>query len=201
MSVAAIPMPSPILGDFTADALLAEPYDKGYELEDGLLVEMKVSVESSWVAGEIFGRLRDVCRAEQLGWVFPEGTSYQCFPDHPNRVRKPDVSFIRSGRIPGEKLTAGHLKLAPDLVVEVLSPNDLIYRVDRKVRQYFEVGVQLVWVVNPDARTIVAHLPDGAARVYTDSQEIPAAPVLPTLRFRVADVFPPQAAGVASDAE
>ncbi len=194
MTVAEAPIQSSIRGNFTADALLSEPYNKGFELEDGHLVELKVSTESSWIAGEIYRLIANLSRTEHLGWAFPEGTSYQCFPAHLNRVRRPDVSYIRFGRIPGEKLPSGHLAIAPDLAIEVLSPNDLIFRVERKVRQYFEAGVQQLWVVNPDTRRIRVHHPDGSARDYTETQEITAAPVLPTLRFKVADVFPPQPA-------
>ena len=68
--------------------------------------------------------------------VLPEGTSYQCFPAAPEKVRRPDTSFIRLGRLPGEELPEGHLRIAPDLAVEVVSPNDKEENLTIKVANY-----------------------------------------------------------------
>jgi Uma2 family endonuclease len=51
---------------------------------------------------------------------------------------------------PSEQLPEGHTRIAPDLAAEVMSPNDLAYEVDRKVKEYLAAGVRLVWVINPD---------------------------------------------------
>src|SRR6516164_2607030 len=98
------------------------------------------------------------CRPKTLGWVFPEGTSYQCFSDAPGKVRKPDVSFIRLERLSAEEAAArGHARIAPELAVEVVSPNDLYEEVDEKVEEWLAAGVQLVWVVSPRLRTVTVH--------------------------------------------
>ena len=64
-------------------------------------------------------------------------------------VRKPDVSFIRAGCLPGDVLPSGILRIAPDLAVEVVSPNDLAPELDEKLEDYQKAGVCLVWVVIP----------------------------------------------------
>ena len=64
----------------------------GYELVDGELVERKTGFESSIVGGNLFRLLANHCAANGLGMVLPADASYQCFPDAPNKVRKPDVS-------------------------------------------------------------------------------------------------------------
>src|SRR5262245_27107997 len=79
---------------YTPDDLLRMPDGDRYELVDGNLVERKMSFWSSFVAGELHARLRNHCREHQLGWVVPEGTSYQCFRDEAMRVRRADVSFL-----------------------------------------------------------------------------------------------------------
>ena len=89
---------------FTPEELLAMPDGKNYELVDGHLVERKVSTLSSWVAGRLHRYLDEFCDNQHRGWAFPEGTGYQCFPDAPAKVRKPDVSFIRSERLPANCL-------------------------------------------------------------------------------------------------
>src|SRR5260370_40641018 len=83
----------------TPEDLLTLPDGELYELIDGQLVEKAMSTWSNYVAGVIFSLLQDFCRPRSLGWVFPEGTTYQCFPNHPLMVRKADVSFLRLERL------------------------------------------------------------------------------------------------------
>ena len=77
---------------YTPEDLLSMPDGDHYELVDGRLVERKMSLWSSYVAGVIFRMLDLFCRENRLGWVLPEGTSYQCFPALPSRVRRADRS-------------------------------------------------------------------------------------------------------------
>src|SRR5689334_14848467 len=98
--------------------LLAMPDGKDYELDDGVLVERNVSRVSSLVALEIGRLLGNHCMPGGLAWVFGSDLGYQCFPGHPNKVRKPDVSIILRDRLPAEELEEGFSTLAPDLAVE-----------------------------------------------------------------------------------
>jgi Uma2 family endonuclease len=101
------------------------------------------------------------------------------------------VSFIRHGRLPGERIPRGDILITPDLAVEVVSPNDLYNEVDVKVSEYLDVGVSLVWVVNPEARTACVYRPGGTARRLRENDEIDGGDVLPGFRCRVAEFFPP----------
>src|SRR5262245_18069411 len=107
----------------TPEDLLRMPDEgKGYELVRGELKELEMSKESSHVAGEIYLRIKLHSNAHQPGWVFPEGTSYRCFPDDQTQVRRPDTSFIRLDRMTADRYREeGHCLIAPDLVVEVIS--------------------------------------------------------------------------------
>ena len=142
---------------FTPEDLLSLPDAVDYELVDGNLVERKMGSESSVIAGIILTILSNFIRGKRMGCVAGADCSYQCFPDAPNKVRKPDVSFVRSGRLPGDKSPTGHTKIAPDLAVEVLSPNDNASEIDDKIVEYLAAGVKLVWVVNPTSRTVRVH--------------------------------------------
>lgn len=62
--------------------------------------------------------------------------------------------YVGNSRLPGGKYPEGDLFLAPDLVVEVLSPGNTGLEVDEKLAEYLAAGVALVWIVNPDRRTI-----------------------------------------------
>lgn len=174
----------------TPEDLLRLPDGKLYELVDGYPVEKKMGAESAWIGGELLAVLRNFCREHNLGNVFPADVGFQCFPFAPNLVRKPDVSFVRRGRFPGGVLPSGNARLAPDLAVEVVSPNDTYYEVEQKVHDYLRAGVLLVWVVNPATRTVRIHRPGGALSDLEGQQDLTGENVLPGFRCLVADLFP-----------
>jgi Uma2 family endonuclease len=177
---------------YTPQDLLTMPGGEFYELVDGRLVERKLSTWSSYVAGVIYGLLDPFCRQNRLGWVLPEGTSFQCFPALPGRVRRADVSFIRSQRLSlAQATTEGHCPIAPDLAVEVISPNDTAYEIDEKVREFLDAGVPLVWVVNPEQRTVEIHRRNGPGAILRESDEISGEDVVPGFRCRVGDFTQP----------
>jgi Uma2 family endonuclease len=176
---------------YTPEDLLRLPDGNRYELVDGRLVEHNMGYLSSWIAGTIHALLWTFCRAQNLGWVAPPGAGFQCFPGARNLVRRPDVSFIRRGRLPDERLPEGHVRIAPDLAVEVVSPNDTYYEVEGKVRDYLTAGVPLVWVVNPQTRTVRIHRANGSLADVRESEELTGEDVVPGYRCRVGEFFPP----------
>jgi Uma2 family endonuclease len=127
-----------------------------------------------------------------LGWVLPEGTAYQCFPDAPEKVRKPDTSFVSKERIPLDRaFDKGFIRVAPDLAAEVISPNDIAYEVDEKVQAFLRAGTRLVWVINPDARTVQVHRQSDRGVILRESDELTGEEVLPGFRCRVSELFVP----------
>jgi Uma2 family endonuclease len=175
---------------YTADEFLALPDRDRYELVDGYLVKQNVSALSSLVAFELGGRIRDHCRAHTPAWIFGADCGYQCFPGHPRKVRKPDVSLIHHERLTAEQLEEGVLTLPPDLAVEVVSPNDLAYEIEVKVQEYLEAGVRLVWVVYPPSRTVHIRRGDGTSAVVASTDDLEGEDVVPGFRCRVGDLFP-----------
>jgi Uma2 family endonuclease len=183
---------------YTPEELLAMPDEKNYELVDGQLVERTMSTLSSWVGGELYFLMRQFCQANPLGWVFPADNGYQCFPDAPRKVRKPDVSFVRRERLPENASSTGYMTIAPDLAVEVLSPNDLAWEIDYKVVEYLGAGVRLVWVVHPVSRAVAVHRLGGPVSWLREEDEITGEDVVPGFSRRVAAIFPPWATEMAS---
>lgn len=162
---------------------------KGYELVDGRLQELNVSAKSSRVGAEFVFLLMLYSRTHQPGWVFQSDASFQCFPDDPNRVRRADAAFIALDRFTAEQYEAeGHITVCPDLVVEVISPNDLAAELNRKTEEWLQAGARLVWVIDPDAKLVYVHRPDGAADLR-ESDTLTGEPVLPGFSCRVADLF------------
>jgi len=82
----------------------------------------------------------------------------------PGLVRLPDVSFVSRQRLPGGKVPREPIPdLAPDLAVEIISQGSTPQEMERKLREYFEAGVKLVWYVYPQTRTV---------RVYTGPERV-----------------------------
>ncbi len=175
----------------TAEDLLALPDAERFELVDGQLVERPMSLGSSWVAGEIFGRLREYGNKSNHGWAFPDGTSYQCFREDREKVRRPDASYILRSRLPNGPTGHGHCRICPDLAVEIVSPSDIYYEIENKVDEYFSAGVKQVWIVSPYSRTIVVYSASNAAIHLLADDRLTGGELLSGFDCRVADLFPP----------
>ncbi len=178
----------------TPDDLLAMPDEKDYELVDGRLVERKMGAISSWIGGELFFYIRLYLKDHPIGTLWTSDSGYQCFPENPSKVRRPDVSFIKNGRLPGDQIPRGWVQIAPDLAVEVVSPHDLASEVDEKVMEYLRAGVSLVWVINPDVRVVRVHRADFTSAFLTENDNLQGEDVLPGFACRVGALFPPNAA-------
>jgi Uma2 family endonuclease len=186
-------LPPPVL---TADDLLRLPNGDAYELVDGRLVEKQMGAESSYLGGRLARLLAAFSEKPFLGWIFPADASYQMLPQRPNLVRKPDVSFVCAGRFPEETLPQGHIRLVPDLVVEVVSPNDTFYEVAEKLAEYRLAGVRLVWLVVPLTRTVQIRRLDGSLAEVGEEGELVGEDVIPGFRCSVRELFQsPAAAG------
>ncbi len=176
---------------YTPDDLLAMPDRDLYELVDGDLVELNVSKLSSLAASRLNRRLGDFCEPNDVAWVFGADCGYQCFPDRPNLLRKPDVSVILCERMPLDQLEEdGWTRIAPDIAVEVVSPNDTAYEVDQKVMEYLSAGVRRVWVVNPEVRIVHVSRGDGSVSRLQEADELTGEDVLPGFSCRIGDLFP-----------
>ena len=118
-------------------------------------------------------------RANHLGLVFTEGCGYQAFPSEPKRVRFPDVSFVARGRLPNDEPPDGHMRIPPDLEVEVVSPNDLAVDLEARVSDYLAVGVRLLWIIYPGSRSVWIVRHDGTAARLIEAQELSGEDLIP----------------------
>jgi Uma2 family endonuclease len=172
---------------YTPEDLLA--LGDGYELIDGRLVEKAMGLEASAVAVNVLTLLRSHVRAHALGHVFDSEAGYQIFPEQPNRVRKPDGSFIARGRLPNDRPVRGHARIPPDLAMEVVSPNDLAEEVNTKVMEFLAVGVRLLWVIYPATKTIHVFRRGGGAAYLTAADELSGEDVVEGFACRVEELF------------
>ena len=146
---------------------------------------------TSHIHGRIEGRfyrlLSDHVEPRKLGQVMV-GEVGIYIRRNPDTIRAADVLYISNDRY-AQLRSASYLDVAPELVVEVLSPDDSWQAVMRKLADYFSIGVKLVWVADPDARTIYAYRSVTEATQFKEGDTLTAPEVLPGLAVPVAEVF------------
>ena len=123
----------------------------------------------------------------RLGEVFSAETGFRIERD-PDTVRAPDVAFIAADRLP-DPPPRGYADTAPDLVVEVNSPDDRPREVSEKVRMWLSAGVKQVWLVDPATRTVQVCHPDGRCETFDDQQVLEGGDLLPGFSIAIADLF------------
>jgi len=136
---------------WTDDELMSLPDGNRYELINGELVDMGNSgALHGYVCSILVMALMNYILPRKLGIVLDSSTA---FAMKNGNKRSPDISFVSKAKLQGlEELPDGFLDGAPDLAIEVLSPNNTIAEihqlVDQRVVEYFENGSRLVWVIN-----------------------------------------------------
>jgi Uma2 family endonuclease len=171
----------------TEDDLRAMPEDgRKYELVDGQIVVSPAGYRHGLVSVRLSARLASFAESQGLGDVLDSSTGFR-LPG--GNVRSPDVAFVRAGRVDVATLPDGYPPLVPDLVVEVLSPEDRPRALLDKVGEYLQAGVRLVWVVDPRSMRAAIY------RSLTDVREIDAdgfldgEDVLPMFRCALRDIL------------
>lgn len=163
--------------------------DERVELIDGVVVPMPPA--SDWptsVTATITILLGMHVRPRQLGRIYSAEAGFVLFPNR-ETVRVPDVAFVRAERMPEGAARWHFPRLAPDLAVEVLSPTDRDRDVRAKVAMYLEAGVPLVWLVDPDAQTVMVLAVGQELVTLTVADTLDGGSVLPEFRIEVAEIF------------
>jgi Uma2 family endonuclease len=139
------------------------------------------------VSMNVAGHIWMYARHQRRGYVTTNdaGTLLERDPD---TVRAPDVAYFTDARKYGE-LHPKYGEEPPVLAVEVLSPNDRVNRVLRKVDDYLDNGVRLVWLIDPEDRTVRIYRPGQPSQTITAEQEIDGGEALPGFRAAIRDFF------------
>ena len=182
-------MTAPTAGPTTAEELLAHHLpNKRTELVRGrLVVREPAGYEHGRVAARVLGRLAAHVYATACGELLAAETGFT-LQRAPDTVRAPDVAFIRAGRAPARG-TRGFPELAPDLAVEVRSPEDRRAEVAEKVADWIAAGTALVWVVDPEARTVVVHAAGESPCTLLESDTLRGGDLLPGFEVPVRELF------------
>jgi len=141
------------------------------------------------VQGNLSGLLQQFVRQHRLGRVFNDGVGFELIA-LPRTVRNPDLSFVRSDRLPpGGIRRRGFLKMAPDLSVEVLSPDESAAELQEKIGDYQAAGTPLIWVIDPERSTVrVLQLGEPDLLLRADDT-LDGGDVIPGFRCPVSELF------------
>ncbi len=189
MSPQTAPPTPPVERLITGEELAAMTGLGRCELVEGRIVKMPPPKNKHGRLELRLGRwIGNFVEAHKLGQAM-SGEAGVYIRRNPDTVRGMDVAFISNERWAHQPDPDGYLEIAPDLIVEILSPDDRWPAVHRKLREYFSIGVRLVWVVDPDERIIYAHRSLADVRELTEADPLPGDDVLPGLSLAVADLF------------
>ena len=156
------------------------------------------------IARNLFILLYQFATEQKLGEVWPDNAPY-ILDEDPRKdwvygSRVPDVSFVARERMEAHHAEYGEegpLRLAPDLAVEIISPNDRYSEVNKKITDYLRYGVRAVWIIDPQARTVRICAPDYPGGIILKEEDsLTGDPVLPGWSVAVAEILgePPEAA-------
>jgi Uma2 family endonuclease len=158
------------------------------ELVKGEIVRM---APTGYLHGRIelkFGKILDAfVEQHNLGQVFVGEVGIYTHRD-PDTVRGADVAYISNERL-SQAQSQSYLDVAPELIVEILSPGDRWSDITEKLDEYFAIGVQQVWLANPQRQEVfVYHSPIEVKR-FTADEKLSGGEILPGFEVVVAKLF------------
>ena len=176
-------------GPVTGAQLLRMPWLNPCELVGGRIVRMTpTNPTHGRIEVNVAAALRAFVRTKNLGVVMAGEVGVFTTRD-PDTVRAPDVLFLSHERDALRTRRDGFLEVAPDLVVEILSPTDRPDAVRRKLDEYFAAGVRQAWVIDPATRTVRVHRSSSDVRSVAAGEIIVGDDVLPGFVLPVDEVF------------
>ena len=166
-----------------AEFLDWEPTDGyKYEWNDGELIKFIGMKQQQWYVYDILQNLFFEKGFVKLGTLMAE-------PDvmlTGIQMRRPDIAYFTREQI---KKGRKNEDMVPEFVIEVISSNDQINPVRKKLSEYFKNGVKVAWLVYPDEQEVEVYTAYKEVKICTGTDVCSAAPVLPEFEISVADIF------------
>ena len=175
--------PTPIETDMTLEEFLQSDLE-GYEYVEGELMPMSpTSGEHGDISMSLVLFLGPYVYENQLGRVYTSDTGFQIG----DRVLMPDIAFVSSARLPDNRRKA--FSISPDLAVEIVSPTDAQFRVVEKALIYLSAGTQLVWVIEPVAKTVTVYRSETDIKTLTREDILTGEEVIEGFSCKISQLF------------
>lgn len=173
---------------WTDEELMSLPDDGNkYEVVNGELVMTPTGAEHEHIGAVLLEKLLGYARSHRLGTVWGSSVGFRL---RGGNVRSPDVSFVAKEKLAGLKRPPKKFpEYAPDLAVEILSPEDTVERLHEKIVEYFENGTRLVWVVNPEEQTVLVYRGPQPEKLLRTGDQLDGEKVLPGFAMPVSELF------------
>jgi Uma2 family endonuclease len=157
------------------------------ELIDGVLVEKTMGYFESRLAIALSVALETFLQQNDLGIVLGSDGTVRILRD---QIRAPDVAFFSWRHFPNRLLPSAPVPaLVPDLAVEVLSKGNTRAEMERKLDDYFEAGVKLVWFIDPASETATVYEDRDHSRKLTIADSLNGGSVLPGFELSLQQLF------------
>ena len=169
-----------------ASTAVALDPEKDYEIVDGQPEEKAMAgARHGSVVMRLGARLQMHVEQHHLGGIYSPDTTFQIGRNE----RLPDLAFVSTGRMPDSGEPEGIWPMAPDLAIEVISPNDLWEKVQSKVQEYLIAGVRQVWLVSWQQRTVSIYDSPTHITILTEDDTLTSNALLPGFSCRVSEIF------------
>ena len=151
-------------------------------------VKEPASGRHGWVQSNLARLVFRHLDAHPVGRFFNDGVGYELLA-LPRTVRNPDGAFIRAERLPQSGLPFGFVKVAPDLAVEILSPDESAWELDEKLDDYRIAGTPTVWVIDPRRFSVAIVSADAPVRWLHGDDLLDGGDAIPGFSCRASELF------------
>ncbi|MCS7186370.1 MAG: Uma2 family endonuclease [Armatimonadetes bacterium] len=165
------------------------PDEQPGELVRGVFLPMsRPTIQHGRLMARIARLIGNFVETKMLGEVIV-GDSGFVLDKEEQTLRGPDVAFISKERIPSEGLPDDWWEGAPDLAVEIVSRSQTAHELARKALDYLQAGTKIVWVVDPESKTVAVYTPPNHIRILREDETLDGGDVLPEFKVQVKELF------------